>query len=267
MRIKTLNTLNRFAPRQWVMGLAACLILTTAIFAQAPVDNSKGEIFRAGDGILLSVPMDTESVINGSFPIDSAGYADLPVVGRIFVHNKTSRQVEDYVSREMAQYLRDTHVRAKPAVRLLLVGFWQHPGMHYVEANASVWEAAKLAGGPAGEVNIKKWIVMRGSEDLTLPILDEFSRGTTLRNAGVQSGDIFVIPVPNEHSGFWYWFTQGLSATAQVATVATAVLSVYIAYLIYHDTNNNGNNQNTHNDCTTTVTGNVSTTNCHTYPN
>ena len=234
MPVNTLNTVNRFPFQNWMIGCAAWLILTAAVFAQAPpMDNSRNEVFRAGDGIIISVPMDTDAVINGSYPIDSSGFADIPVVGRIFVHNKTSRQIEDYLSREMAQYIRDTHVRAKPAIRLLLVGHWQHPGMQYVDANASVWEAAKLAGGPAGEVNIKEWIVMRGKQDLTLPILDQFSRGTTLVNSGVLSGDIFVIPVPNEHAGFWYWFTQSLTATAQVAAILSTITTVYITYLIY----------------------------------
>ena len=227
MRLQTSESLNRTFSTRWIAFWAACLVLAIGAFAQ---DYPSRDVFRAGDGVLLSVPMDTESVMNGGFPIDSAGFVDLPVVGRLFVHGKTAKYVEDYVSKEMAQYLRDTHVRARPAVRLLLVGFWQHPGMHYVEAEASVWESAKLAGGPAGEVNIKKWIVMRGSEDLSIPILDEFSRGTSLRNAGVQSGDIFVIPIPNEHSGFWYWFTQGLGAAAQAATIVTTVLITYLIF-------------------------------------
>ena len=257
MHVTTLKVFNRFTNPHGMFVWIACFILTSAVFAQAPADVLRDNTFRAGDGIIVSVPMDTEAVINGSFPIDSSGYADIPVVGRIFVHNKTSKQVEDYISKEMAQYLRDTHVRAKPAIRLLLVGNWQHPGMHYVEANASVWEAAKLAGGPAGEVNVKKWIVMRGSEDLTLPVLDEFSRGTSLRNSGVQSGDIFVIPVPNEHAGFWYWFTQSLSATSQVTSILAAVATVYITYLIYE-----GHSTTSHTTVVCTTANNA--TNCST---
>ena|GEM_PF-1613847 len=190
------------------------------------------DVFRANEGMILRIPLDTGSVLNGAYPIDSAGYVRLPILGRMFIHGKTEAEVQTHLGQKLSSYLKDINIIAAPAIRLTLIGHWQKPGMLYVEAGASVWETCRLVGGPAGEQNLEKWKVMRGTSTLDVSLLDEFSRGSTLRKAGIRSGDIFVIPVPNPQSGFWYWFRESLSVTAQIAGIVGTTLTVYITYLI-----------------------------------
>lgn len=205
------------------------------IFGDQP---RRGGVFKANEAMIVRVPLDTASVLDGAYPIDSSGYVNLPVVGRLYVHDKPAVEIETYLGKRMSQYLRDTHIMATPVVRLTLLGHWRQPGMHYVDSEASIWEACRVGGGPAGEQNIDKWLVKRGGQDLAISLLDEFSKGTTLRNAGIRSGDIFVIPQPNPQSGFWYWFRESLTATAQIATILGTSLTVYITYLLIEDQNN-----------------------------
>jgi hypothetical protein len=79
---------------------------------------------------------------------------------------------------------------------------------------------------------------MRGSSITQIMLLDEFSRGTTLRSAGIRSGDIFVIPQPNPQSGFWYWFRESLTVTAQIASIVGTTLTLYVTYLVLEQQNN-----------------------------
>ncbi|HLP42096.1 MAG TPA: hypothetical protein VK465_11355 [Fibrobacteria bacterium] len=195
-------------------------------------------VFKANEGMILKVPLDTASVLNGAYPIDSAGYVTLPVAGRLFVHDKSVDEIASYLGKSMSQYLRDTHVMAIPVVRLTLLGHWQRPGMHYVDPQLSIWDACRLSGGPLTEANIHDWKVMRGSSILPISLLDEYSRGTSLRNAGIRSGDIFVIPTPNPQSGFWYWFRESVTLTAQVAGIVGTTLTAYVTYLIIEDRSN-----------------------------
>ncbi len=188
--------------------------------------------FKSGEGLLLRIPLDTASIFNGVFPIDNEGYVNLPVLGKLHVHGKSSRFIEGYLSVNGAQYMRDIHVLASPVIRITLLGHWQRPGMYYVNALASVWEACRIAGGPAGEVNLNKWKVHRGDESLGIPLLNNFSQGTTLRGAGIQSGDIFVIPVPNMQTGPWYVFRESLTMLGQLATITASVL---VSYVIVHN--------------------------------
>jgi hypothetical protein len=239
---KGINSSFGLVLRTLLCTLLAALAVVSAQEAPVPAgdpdpvsDMRPTRTFKANEAMIIRVPLDTASVINGSYPIDSAGYVNLPVVGRLYVHDQTSAQIESFLAKRMSQYLRDTHVMAVPVVRLTLLGFWQRPGMHYVDPELSIWEACRVVGGPMGETNILKWHVMRGSSTLAIPLLDEFSKGTTLRTAGVRSGDIFVIPQPNPASGFWYWFRESLTVTAQIAAIVGTTLTAYVTYLVVEE--------------------------------
>lgn len=216
-----------------------CFLGAAPLRAQDPeMDTAPVSVLKAGEGMTISVPLDTAAVINGSFAIDSAGFATLPILGRLFVHDKTSREIEMLLGQKLSAYIKDTHVMISPVIRLTLIGYWQRPGMHYVNPEASVWEACLAVGGPGGERNMDEWKVMRGEQVLAVSLLNEFSKGTTLRKAGIHSGDIFVIPVPDPQSGFWYWFRESLTTTAQLASIVTAGLTAYLTYLALDDARN-----------------------------
>ncbi len=234
-----LKLLHRICSTNGAWMLLALIISTTAPMSlgseldsnATTVETRTTGVFQANEAMIIKVPLDTTSVLNGAFSIDSAGYANLPIIGRMYVNGKTTETVETYLGQKMASYLRDTHIMATPVIRLTLLGLWQKPGMLYVGSEASVWDACRLAGGPGSEVNLFKWRVMRGKQVLSISLLDEFSRGTSLRRAGVRSGDIFVIPIPNPQAGFWYWFRESLTITAQVAAITTTGLTAYLTYL------------------------------------
>lgn len=152
-----------------------------------------GEHFIAGEALLVDVPLDSTSFLTGGYAIDSAGYADLPVVGRLHVAGKTRDDLEAYLGQKLANYLKDTHIRAVPCIRLTLLGHWTRQGQYYVSPKSTVWEAVGLAGGIGGERNLDKLVVMRGELVLAIRLLDEYSSGRTLKAAGIRSGDIFMI--------------------------------------------------------------------------
>ncbi|MDB5047937.1 MAG: Polysaccharide biosynthesis/export protein [Fibrobacteres bacterium] len=188
--------------------------------------------FVAGEAMSITVPLDTGAFLNGGYAVDSAGFVDLPVLGRLQVAGKTRDQVEEYLVGKLSNYLKDTHVRAVPAIRLTLLGFWTHQGQFYISPNTTVWEAVYRAGGIGGDRNLDKVKVMRGEKDLDVSLLNEYSSGRTLAAAGIRSGDIFLIPIPRDNTGGWYWFKEGLTATAQIATVVGTVLTAYITYTV-----------------------------------
>ena len=191
------------------------------------------ETFSAGGALTIEVPLDTAGIIKGGYPIDSAGYADLPVVGRVLVDGKTQNDVETYLAERLANYLKDTHIKVAPAFRITMLGHWEKQGQYYVPPNTTVWETARLAGGIAGERTLDDIEVMRGESVTPIRFLDVYSKGSTLANAGFKSGDIIVVPVPRDNTGTWYWIKESLGVTAQLAGVLTGVASVYITYQVF----------------------------------
>jgi protein involved in polysaccharide export with SLBB domain len=238
---------SRKRPGAVLLGLFAAGILAFGAVGQARAEeaasaavaaseSSSGspaaeEVFVAGEALTLDVALDTSAFLAGGYPIDSAGYAEFPVVGKIFVAGRSREDLEAYLGQKFANYLKDTHIKAVPAIRLTLIGYWVRQGMYYVNPNSTVWDAVYISGGIAGERTLDKIDVMRGSSVTTIAFLDEYSKGATLKQSGIRSGDIIVVPVPRDNVGFWYWFRETITLTAQIAAVLTSAMSAYIIYL------------------------------------
>jgi len=206
--------------------LAFLLLLVGGAFA-VPTAPS-GEKFVAGEAMLIDVPLDTGAFLGGGYAIDSAGFADLPIVGRIFIAGKTRDEVEEYLGQRLSNYLRDTHLRAIPAIRLTFLGHFTRQGQYYVSPKSTLWEATYQAGGMAGERTLSGLEVLRGEKALPISFLDEYSGNKTLLASGFRSGDIIVMPVPRDNTGFWYYFRESLTITTQIATLVTTAVTTYL---------------------------------------
>lgn len=232
--VTPIRPIFRILPSLGTALLAGALSVAAQGLPTAPSD----ERFVAGEALDVRVPLDSAAFLNGGYAIDSAGFAELPVVGRIEVAGRTRASVEEFLGQKFSNYLKDTHIQVVPAIRLTLLGFWTRQGQYYVSPKATVWDAVYKAGGMAGEVTLDQIVVRRGESEIEVSFLDEYSRGRTLAAAGVRSGDIFVMPVPRENAGAWYWLREGLAATATVATIITSFLTVYITYTLLDDQSN-----------------------------
>lgn len=223
-----------------------CALLCLAGFAPAQTQvpaatlsqaADEDDIFVAGEALTLEVALDSASFLSGGYPIDSAGFVELPVLGRFQVAGRYRSEVEGYLGQKFANYLKDTHVTAMPAIRITLLGHWIRQGMYYINPRATVWDAVYISGGIAGERTIDKIEVMRGTQVTTISFLDEYSKGATVAASGIRSGDIVVVPVPRDNVGFWYWFRETVTMTAQIAAILTSAMSAYIIYMNLNDKN------------------------------
>jgi protein involved in polysaccharide export with SLBB domain len=221
------------------MIFAAALVSATLANAGPLPTEPRSERFVAGAALTIEIPLDTAGIIRGGYPIDSTGFVDLPVVGRVQVGGRSQEEVETFLSERLANYLKDTHLKVSPAWRITLLGHFTHQGQYYVAPNTSVWETARLAGGIAGERTLDKIVIWRGGHLVDIPFLDMYSQGRTLANAGFQSGDIIVVPVPRDNTGPWYWFKETIGVTAQVTSIITGVITLYITYLVLQNQNRN----------------------------
>ncbi len=209
-----------------------CLMLLALLPINLQAQDSLSEVterFIPGEAILIHVPLDSSAFINGGYAIDKQGIVDFPVLGKVIVGDKTRKELEGYLASKLSDYLKDTHIQALPALRITLVGFWKKPGMYYIPTTHVLWDAIYISGGPNGEINIEKMKVLRGTKDLHISTLEEFSKGTTLAKVGIHSGDIFIIPIPDEKNG-WYWFKETLTTVAQIVTIGASVATLYFLF-------------------------------------
>ncbi len=193
------------------------------------------ESFFAGEAMLVSAPLDSNAFLNQGYPIDSLGYVDMHILGRVQVAGHSRDEIEAFFSEKFANYLRDTHLSVIPAIRLTLLGSWVRPGQYYVNPRSTLFEAVRPSGGIAGERTLNEVRVQRGEATTDISFLNAYSAGISLAKAGIRSGDMVVIPIPRENTGFWYWFRESVSLTAQVTGVVATVMSAYVTYLLLQD--------------------------------
>jgi protein involved in polysaccharide export with SLBB domain len=168
--------------------------------AQAKERSVPREEFLAGDAIRIEIPADTGAVLDGVYPIDGQGMADLPIAGRVVVAGKTRQNIEQYLEQLWAPLLKDDHVQATPAIRVAVMGNVRRPGYYYPSPDAVIYDVINMAGGPVQPWKIEKTQHIRARDVVNSRLVDYISRSMTLREAGIVSGDEILLPVPERIS-------------------------------------------------------------------
>jgi polysaccharide export outer membrane protein len=88
---------------------------------------------------------------NGMDPgyiVDSAGYISLPLIGKVFVKDKTTTEINDLITQELNKTIRNPYVSTRVAnFRVSVLGDVQRPGSYRIPGErASVLDALSMAG-------------------------------------------------------------------------------------------------------------------------
>jgi len=103
------------------------------------------------------------SIYLNSYSINSDGYIDFPVVGKVYIKDLTSDQVKDLLQKLVDEYLRETTVIVKIVnFRVTVVGEVSRPGEFRVyQDDLNVFEAISLAGDMTEFANRNKIAIIR----------------------------------------------------------------------------------------------------------
>lgn len=235
------------------LALAACLSLAPATVpaqpaapgpklamigpSQPPASNPPvthapaGSRITAGEAMCIGTPSDPALPINRCFAVDMAGYADLPWLGRFAVEGKQPTHLEAELFQKLTDRLKGQPLRVRPALRLGFIGTWARPGEHYVPADASLWDALLVAGGPGASAAPVQ--ILRGGELLMqVSLAGAYPRQALLKGVGIRSGDLFLltpVQVPPAKSS-WDILKEGLAVSAQLCAVMGSLLSAWLTW-------------------------------------
>ncbi len=215
------------------------LILITA-FVALSFSEGPGEVngdsttvvtsFRSGDAIKVQVFPDTMGFPNGVYFIDSRGYADLPVVGRIKVEGRGSKEITEYLKENWAEYLRYPNVQVRPVIRISLLGGFARPGFYCIDPHLSLWNAVHIAGGTVRSDGLKKMVWERGGKVISKDLVTILESGKSLYDVGFQTGDQLRVTAKPER-GAWEVIRQDVFPTLTLLlSVATTSLALYNSY-------------------------------------
>jgi len=154
---------------------------------------SEGD-FRVGDRVVLYV--EGEPTLPDTIPVESGPVISLPLFGQITLRGVLRSELQQHLTREFAQFIRDPVVRANGLMRLSVQGQVTNPGFFVVPADMLVTEALMVAGGPTGAADLGSLRIERGSEQLIAgqDLQEAMREGRTLDQLNMQAGDQVVLP-------------------------------------------------------------------------
>lgn len=84
--------------------------------------------------------------------------ADMPLTGVL------RSELTDRLTHHLAQYLRDSTVRATPLIRLAVLGQVRMPNYYYTSADVLLSDMVMKAGGPNPTADVNNMVIRRGGE-------------------------------------------------------------------------------------------------------
>lgn len=210
-----------------MVAIVALAFMATAGLGAADAAGKERSVppeqFLAGEAIRIDIPADTTTLFDTVYAIDGAGMADLPIAGRIVVAGKSRQNIEQYLAGLWAPYLKDTHVRATPAIRVSVTGNVRVPGYYYPHPDQTVYDVINMAGGPLLPYDLDEIEHRRAGRGLTDELAANISRGQTLREAGVDSGDEIMLPIVRAVT-----WVEAIPLVATSLSIVISALSLYI---------------------------------------
>lgn len=169
-----------------------CLLL---VLAGAGVARAQGGgQIQVGDRILLQVEGDDS--LTDTFTVEAGPALKLRAIGAISLAGVLRADLEPFLARELAKYLRSPVVHAHVLVRVSILGEVEHPGFYALAADLVLGDAIMRAGGPTRDANMDKVrierdraVIWEGGR-LRRAIAD----GKTLDQMGLRAGDQVVVP-------------------------------------------------------------------------
>ena len=158
--------------------------------------------FRLDDRVLLTV--EGEPTLSDTFAVDADRNVVLPGVGPVSLAGTLRSELQERMQQAVTRVIRQPVVRARPLVRIGVIGAVKTPGFHYVPADAPVSEPINAAGGYQPGASQDGMRVERAGHSVLAgdALKTALQSGQTIDRAGLQSGDEFRVPERGRMSAY-----------------------------------------------------------------
>lgn len=159
-----------------------------------------------------------------SYTIDKEGFILLPVIGRLFVKDKTLSEVSEMITESLVNILSRPMVSVKLVNRYVsVIGEVRNPGhFAYAQDKLTIYDAIGLAGDITDYGNRKQVILTRNENGINNRININLTRSDILSSQYyyIRPGDvIYVKPLRRK-----FWNMRQFPYTVVLSTVTTAIL-------------------------------------------
>jgi protein involved in polysaccharide export with SLBB domain len=144
---------------------------------------------------MAAVPTGQGSV-GVTFAVQSGPSVKLPNIPDISLRGVLRSELEEYLTEQLSQYIRDPQVSAQSLIRVSIFGSVGAPGFYYPGAEQNVGDVIMMAGGPAADANYEEIRIKRGDDQLWGgdELQAVMAEGRTLDQLNFLAGDIIEVP-------------------------------------------------------------------------
>jgi protein involved in polysaccharide export with SLBB domain len=181
------------ASRADLERLAADRELTTPAEAEMLRDRLKNGDFQPGDRIVLRVQ--DEPTLTDTFTVRTDRTLLLPNLPAISLQGVLHSELQDLLTKKIAQYIKNPDVQATSLIRVAVLGNVNKPGFYHLPAEMLASEAIMSAGGPGGNADVSKTTVRRNGAEIIdrKHVATAYARGATLDELNIHSGDEILV--------------------------------------------------------------------------
>ncbi len=162
------------------------------------------------------------------YQVDSHGEITLPIIGSVYVAERTLKEAKEEIGRRAEEYLKDADIQ----VRLLnfkvsVLGEVNSPGVYYNYNNTlTILEAIGMAKGASDFAKIKDVIVLRQKGDKIIPYEISLTDSEVLTSDAyyLQSNDVVLVR-PQQ--------LKNVKLNASYYTIFTGALTTIILFVNY----------------------------------
>jgi protein involved in polysaccharide export with SLBB domain len=202
----------------------------SASFRQAKRDEAamirerlaEGDFF-VGDQITIQVvgPDTSLGGLAGTHAVTYGRVLNLPTIGEIPLKGVLRAEAQDYLTQQVARYIRNPDIRVRPLVRLTFMGGVGAPGFHQVDADMLLSDALMLAGGINNSTVLKDSKILRGEDEIVdgETFVKAVNTGATIDQLNLRAGDEINVGMKTQKD----WFTT----VRTLAAIPALILSTY----------------------------------------
>jgi protein involved in polysaccharide export with SLBB domain len=176
--------------------------------------------FQAGDRILLRV--EGEPQLSDTFAVGPGPTLPLPQLGAVPLRGVLRAELQGYLQEQVARYVRDPQVRARPLMRILVEGEVTRPGVYALSPEQPLADVITVAGGLTQRAKAAKLRVERGGTVIWSGerLQQALGAGRTLDQLSLRAGDRVFVPTRND-------FARTAGIIGALMAIPLAVYAIY----------------------------------------
>jgi len=225
----TAISLGRMHMRRLLVAAAllAAAAMSAAACGGAPPPPAPGPLVADSVGPLALRPGDVVKIqvfghdeLNGEYPVDENYLLLLPIIGEINVREMAVADLRRRIRAEFGQLYTQSFISIIPLFRVAVLGEVNRPGLYSVDPTMTIYDVVATAGGATRDAKSSGTRLIRGGQQVQVPVDAAWLARATLRELGVRSGDQIVMPRRALTSNDWW-------------VLLTALNTVLLAYTIF----------------------------------